>query len=225
MYRYNQYINLSSLLYSLALHNLKEHSLYFTANCPSGKHRDKNPSWVIYKNTGIHKCFSCGFQGNIEHLIQYLTGKSILEYLNIPEQESFLFKKILETALSSTFPRVIPEELKIKGIFKSVYDHPQAIKYLYSRGATEQFIQNFNIQYADYVYINDTLYNNRIVIPIYQKNKLINVEGRALSKLNIPKVLYCKGGSSDTLFNIDNLDFSKPLYLVEGIMDIVKIYE
>ncbi len=225
MYKNNNYIDLAVILYSLNLHNLKEHSSYFTACCPSIHHNDKNPSWIIYKNTGVHKCFSCGFQGGIDHLVKYLTNKSLLDFLNIEEQSSYIFQKSLQHALTTTFPEIIRDNIKIEGKFLPIRDNPVAFDYMHDRGAGVDFIKQFDIKYAKNIYINETFYNERICIPIIRGGKLINVEGRDITGRQKPKVLYCRNGISDTLFNIDNLDFEKPLFMVEGVMDIIKIYE
>lgn len=42
--------------------------------CPS--HLDRNPSWSCNIRKGTHHCFSCGFSGNIAHLVAFMTGKT-----------------------------------------------------------------------------------------------------------------------------------------------------
>ena len=77
----------------------------------------------------------------------------------------------------------------------------------------------------------------KIVIPIYEKGKLLSCEGRdiygkdyyynALKRKGMnpdeheyKKCIYPRGASTSTLYDIDKLDSSKRLYFVEGIMDL-----
>lgn len=45
-----------------------------TALCPSPQHYDGSPSWSINMNTGKHHCFSCGFGGSFQWLVQITKG-------------------------------------------------------------------------------------------------------------------------------------------------------
>ncbi len=42
------------------------------AICPSGTHEDRHPSWSLNLRNGAHHCFSCGFAGNLAHLVQHV---------------------------------------------------------------------------------------------------------------------------------------------------------
>lgn len=44
------------------------------ALCPSPDHMDSSPSWSINMNTGKHHCFSCGFGGSFQWLVQITRG-------------------------------------------------------------------------------------------------------------------------------------------------------
>lgn len=45
-----------------------------TALCPNPQHDDSSPSWSINLNTGKHHCFSCGFGGSFQWLVQIMRG-------------------------------------------------------------------------------------------------------------------------------------------------------
>ena len=45
-----------------------------TALCPSPDHMDSSPSWSINMETGKHHCFSCGFGGSFQWLVQIMRG-------------------------------------------------------------------------------------------------------------------------------------------------------
>lgn len=44
------------------------------ATCPSPDHFDSSPSWSINLDTGQHHCFSCGFGGSFQWLVQITQG-------------------------------------------------------------------------------------------------------------------------------------------------------
>lgn len=45
-----------------------------TALCPAPDHWDSSPSWSINMRTGKHHCFSCGFGGSFQWLVQVSKG-------------------------------------------------------------------------------------------------------------------------------------------------------
>ena len=60
---------------------LAEHRIVFDerddelwALCPNPDHDDHNPSWSINVESGLHRCFACGYAGRVEQLIADLEG-------------------------------------------------------------------------------------------------------------------------------------------------------
>jgi hypothetical protein len=55
------------------------------ALCPAHLERtgkvDRNPSWSINLDSGIHNCFSCEFKGNFSQLVRYLTDEDPREWI------------------------------------------------------------------------------------------------------------------------------------------------
>src|SRR5215472_13201012 len=45
-----------------------------TTYCPNPQHDDNSPSWSINMVTGKHHCFSCGFGGSFQWLVQIMQG-------------------------------------------------------------------------------------------------------------------------------------------------------
>jgi len=213
----------------LNLSNLKDFSNYYSFLCPF--HNEKNNSFIIYKNTGKYICFSCGEEGSLYDLVKRLTGKSIYKFLGInynnytfinslnrdKDKDNSRFKKIQE---------IKNKDIVIENSFKSVYDNKQVLDYLYSRDVNESIINDFNIQYTEYSLINGTKFYKRIITPIYYNNKILSYEGRDYTRRQLPKVLYPKNTSvNNCILNIDKLDINNTLYVVEGFMDIIKIYK
>jgi len=193
-------------------------------HCPF--HKDNTPSMYIHLGNGIFHCFSCRRQGSIESLFRELTGTSLYKTLGISVNEftGFSFK-----------PQVLPEEnldnlnksivLIIEGELTPIESSPKALGYLRKRGISIKVANDMNFKYAEKSYINKTLFEKRLVIPIYEKGSLIAVEGRDISGQSDKKVIYPKGSSVNTLYDLDNLDTTQPLYATEGLMDLALLRE
>lgn len=219
-------IDIKQVVSLLNLSNLKDFDNYYSCLCPF--HNENNNSFIIYKNTGKYICFSCSEEGSLYELVRRLTGKSIYKFLGINYNNYTFINSLNRNNDSDRLKKI--QEIKNKNIivdndFKSVYTNNQVLVYLYSRYVTDNIIQDFKIQYVDYTLINGTKFYKRIIVPIYYNNKILSYEGRDYTKRQIPKVLYPKNTSvNNCILNIDNLDRNETLYVVEGFMDIVKIY-
>lgn len=205
--------------------DVQNKSHYYLGSCPFGIHEDKNPSFVIYKNTGHYVCFSCGEQGSIKNLIFNITGKPYYKFLNIEDITSYYFENSFKKKTKiRTLDNIRKQKIEIKGQIKDINENEKVLQYCYSRFINRDFIDFYNLGYCDYLDINTTKFQNRIIIPIYEQGKLINIEGRDFTKKQNKKVLYPKGGTTNTLFNYDFLDYEKELIVVEGIMDLPKLF-
>jgi DNA primase len=196
----------------------------YSVYCPF--HNDSNPSASIYKENDFFVCHAgCGSM-HIKKLFYELTGRSANKELGI-NSGSYLFKQKERIEKSNKFKSFNIEDINVNvnGVFSSINDNLIAQNYCRKRFITDEFINHFNLQYSRFTRINYTIFEDRLVYPIYHNGKLVSIEGRALDpENNPPKTLYPKKASVNTLFNIDNLDRKKPLIIVEGVMDIPKIW-
>jgi len=219
-----KHINLKTLLLSLGI-QAKDKGHYYMSACPSPTHTDKKPSWAIYKDTGHHSCYGCGFSGSINHLVKSLSGKGIIEFCDLGEMESFVFKnhKVVKPHQVKGFP-IKKNQMIVEGTVHSVYDSDEVMKYLSGRHITDQFIMDFGLFYMENGKINGTPIYNRVLTPILYEDKRISIEARDYTEKQKKKVIYPKGGTVNTLFNYDNLNVDELLFLTEGIMDMPLIY-
>lgn len=207
----------------------KENDSSYKANCPNPTHKDKNPSWSMDKKSGLHYCFSCGYKGNIISLVKDITGKSISTFLGLSHSSRFSLNPVIfnqHTNISPQKVRKIKPKVNIDGNLYSIPDNPKVHDYFVSIGGNLDFIDFFDIKYCKYVTINFPYpeFIDRIIFPIKVNNRVMSVEGRDFTGKQNPKVLYPKGGTTNTLWNIDNLDPSKPVIVCEGIKDTIKIW-
>lgn len=70
--------NIEELLSRLDISIIRENGDEYLCHCPAHLSRtgkeDRNPSWWINSETGMHICFSCGFKGGLSTLIEQVQG-------------------------------------------------------------------------------------------------------------------------------------------------------
>lgn len=219
-------IKLEEILPHLSLQNQKKYEDYYSFSCPF--HKEKNNSFVLYNN-GFGKCFACNEQTNIYKLTKFLTGKSVYQILNIKNTEyrTFLFNKEnnrINESIKKKYEYLENKSFVIKGKLLNVFDNEEALSYLRQRNITNEIIKDFNIKCCNMLTINNTFLKDRIIIPIYENNKIIAYEARDYTRKQEKKVIYPRGSSVNSLLNIDNLNKKELLHVVEGFMDIPLIY-
>lgn len=225
--------------------NVKHRSVM--GHCPF--HTDKHPSFSVDIDRALCHCFSCGYNGTLRRLFREITGHSINKELGIKyeaqDESTFInpFKETTKEDLSVT-PDV---HIALDGAFIPVDKDPDVCKYLMQRCIPVSVAKSMRMQFATMARSFDTFepenkdqmvyFNKRLVIPIYEKGKLLSCEGRdiygkdyyynALKRKGMnpdeheyKKCIYPRGASTSTLYDIDKLDTSKRLYFVEGIMDL-----
>jgi len=217
--------------------------------CCSMFHEEKNPSFVLYKNSGLWKDFSGPYSGgDIESLVWHARQMRLIDFLGVSKDDligDMYKKKEPERAfvkLDEYDPRdydLIVEGDDIQPLHTDIRHLMHAIRV---RGMSEEFIRFFKVglirnslvyiqkknEYSDKV--KKVRFFDRLCVPIYEYGRRVSIEGRRIDGQKDMKVIYPSslnsvGGSAyRRLFNIDNLDTSKPLIVCEGIMDITKIW-
>jgi DNA primase len=177
-------------------------------SCTSGLHIDTHPSMMYNIEHDIFNCWSCGFRGSKRRFL-----KSIGINVDIPFDSKQPFKlaklkaKINELIFENNL--AIPEDArKVKGTFKNVSS--QTLQY-FDAFTTE------NYGLLDY-----------ICIPVYQFGKLRFFEGKNKFK-DSNKSKYSRKPSasvtSDILFPIDKIKDKSKLILVEGMFDMLNMWD
>lgn len=132
-------------------------------------------------------------------------------------------------------------EIKIFGTLKDPLKNSDIRNFLLHNGIlSDNFIRQKGIKYSTYsemiakhlVDVKDIKYtkmSDRICTPIYKKSVLVNMEGRTYKdKKDLyeeePKVLYVKGGTTDLLYDWENIDITSDVVIVEGLKDYWKVW-
>lgn len=205
-----------------------DHGHYVKIHCISKAHEDKTPSMTILKESGYARCWGCGVKYSYGQLVYALTGES--PFKGEQDKYSFRFNNSLVTVSTRKTFRKKERVFEMNGQLRDPLVNKEVLSFLNSIDIDEQTIKDFSIKYmlnGGMSFIKGgkkTPIYNRICIPLYEKDKLVNYECRDFTGTAKPKVLYPKGGKSDILFNFDNLDLNKPIFIVEGIKSALRIY-
>lgn len=220
---------------------------HIMCHCPF--HTDKHPSCSVDVDRALVHCFSCGYNGKLRGLFREITGHSINKELGIKweaqDEATFVnpFKETVKEDLSAT-PDV---HIALDGAFIPVDKDPDVCKYLMQRCIPVSVAKSMRMSFATMARSFDTFepnnkdqmvyFTKRLVIPIYERGKLLSCEGRDIygkeyyynmlrrkgmnpDEHEYKKCIYPRGASTSTLYDIDKLDSSRRLYFVEGIMDL-----
>lgn len=158
------------------------------------------------------------------------------DLVNIMEKSLSFYRQVLKRAKIGD---VALEYLKKRGLTDDIIDHFN-LGYSPNDGALlPKFLENDNIN------LNETekvkiikkgqngyfdFLKGRIIFPIYNKFKdLIAFSGRSLKNDDNIKYLNIENSEifekGKTLFNINNLEIGKPIYIVEGFFDVISLYK
>lgn len=179
--------------------------------CFSGEHIDTNPSLSYNLEKGVFNCFSCGFKGDTNKLMRELGVTFSVEPLS---KQGFKIKRLAEKLRSIIDDRPIhlPE--------------PRFMVNYEFKGISVQTLTKFGA----FTSTHDNM-DEYICIPVYQHKKLKFIEGRnttlAKQKLTMPKYMRKPAGVdvSSILFPLDDVKNFSQVILVEGIFDVLNMYD
>lgn len=194
-------------------------SSQWQCHCPY--HKDQTPSFSINPDKLVYKCFSCDRQGSLYKLYREFTGNTYSSDL----KDDFTKFSLPTFYEKPTFEQLREQTRKItidiRGVPIPYADSIKAKRYLRKRGINYDVADYFKLEYLDEGFVNGTYFKSRVLIPVFEKEKLISLEGRSVDSRIKPKVLYPSNSLTQTLMDIDSLDKTKPLYVVEGLTDLM----
>lgn len=216
--------------------------------CLNPGHIDHSPSMSVNMVHGICHCFACGFKGSLKSIYYTTFGRSIYNDLGI--QRRMQFKSFSNKDESIDFDKSPEVDFIFKGKLEPIDYNEKSLAWMNKRGFTVDFCKNNNIYYCDSFSTfkesdptnakEKRYYHDCAIIPIFENNRLISFEardvlgkeawekymlskGKDLEKIFYKKVLYPKNSSINTLYEFEKLDKSKPLYITEGLMDLLSL--
>ena len=195
-------------------YNSKDETLY---HCPFCKHHKKKLSVNVTK--GFFKCWVCDTKGGISYLIKrFGTIDDRHDWALLDQEVDFSTMDLIFNQPEEKLPPVkLPAEymcLAKKGLPPAAKD---AISYLWSRGIGHKDILYYKIGFC-----LTGKYKKRIIIPSFDEEGNCNYftarsySGDWLSYKNPP-------ASKNIIFNDLLIDWTKPITLVEGPFDSIKM--
>lgn len=199
--------------------------------CPfCGDHRYR---LYVELDKGLVYCHNCNFKGTVVNLIQRVEGISYTRAMGIfmdvkgnmsiplDIRESLEHKLLIGSSGFQVNKRPIPlpDEYQLLTHSKQILAH-RAIKYLQSRSITLSQIERYNMGFCAM-----GEYAGRIIIPIYESNKLKFWISRAIGntqrlKEKSPSNEQYQYGKSEVIFNIDTAARNYHTAIIsEGIFD------
>jgi len=194
------------------VYNSKHQYGYDCPNCMDIKGLDKGDNkgnLEINLNKFIFHCWGCGVSGPLGRLFDDYGTKAQKKVYNLikPEELKQEEKKKVKLRLPEGFttfkdsnPRFIP--------------HIEAMRYLTSRGITDEIIKKFKIGYT----VNGD-FSYRIIVPSYNSENVLNYY---VARAWVPNKMKYKNPTvpkDEIIFGENNINWKKDVYLCEGVFD------
>jgi DNA primase len=187
-------------------------------NCPvcameKGLDQDGKGNLEVNYFRGVYKCWACaetnGTQGPLGKLIEQFGNKNqkkVYDLIRPKDQD--------RKERPKTYVRLPDGYTKFKDSNIRFIPHREAINYLYSRGITDEIIEQYDIGYTV-----SGEYSYRIIVPSYDMEDRLNYFiGRAW----VPKKMKYKNPSvpkDEIIFNESRINWEENVYLCEGVFD------
>ena len=177
-------------------------------SCTSGEHEDNTPSLSLNLEKNIFHCWSCGFSGGTTKFLESI-GEVVR--LSVESKQPYKIKK-----LKSKIQRIIEcDEIELPSERRMFIKEFKGIK-----SSTLKEFQAFTTQQLQL--------QNYICFPIYQFGKLKYIEGRLNISSSIQSKYYRQpthAGTAEILFPLDKIRNTNSVILVEGIFDLLNMWQ
>ena len=177
-------------------------------SCTSGRHVDKSPSLSFNTEKEMFHCWSCGFGGGTTKFLASI-GETVM--LDFDSKHPYMLKKLKQK---------IEAKMELNSIQlpddREVYNQE-------FKGIEVKTLKEFNAFTTEKLGLLDYL-----CIPVYQFGKIKFIEGRSIKNLsNQPKYNRKPQNAvvSDCLFPIDKVSNTNYVILVEGIFDMLNMWQ
>ena len=219
--------------------------------CLNDEQNDHHASMSVSLTKGVCNCFACGYAKSLTSVYFEKTGHSIYSDMGINRPTRILGFTGRHKPDYITYEQLPETDFTFNGKLYSVRDSENSLKWAASRGFSPSFCEINDIKFSSSAMTYQTtdpknkeemsFFYNCVIIPVFEKNKLISFEARdtlgkeawkaRLIKKGIKdfdeksyrKVLYPKHSSINTLFQYEKLDTNKPLFVTEGLMDMFSL--
>lgn len=227
-----KYINLISI--RLDKFSRKKDGIY-NFRCPycgdSHKNRSKARGYFFdNKNITVYKCHNCGVTTNFSNFLRQNAPDLYDEYTLETYKSGFSSNKLFEK-LDQEYNFETPKfSANIDGLVRvcELNKTHVARKYVENRQIPEQKLKDiyYTPQYKKWVNKQKPTFkdtypdHSRLIIPLIQDGKWFGFQARALNPKNSLRYLTTiLDDSKPKIYNLDNIDYSKQVYITEGAFD------
>lgn len=195
-------------------------------SCLNPSHPDKNPSMSYYKEAQKVKCFSCGESYDVFDLIGLDYGLTNFKEKEEKAKEIFLLTGNSEKAIKPKGEKITEEgegNADYRDFYEEASKNLSQTDYYKKRGLSEETAKHFNLGYVK-EWKNPktkaqakTSSSPRLIIPVNSSSYTArDTKDSNARYLNVGK---------KSLFNLEALKGSEPVFIVEGELDAMSIYE
>ena len=206
----------------------------YNCRCPICGDSQKNKSkargyFYRVKNNTNYKCHNCGLN---------ISFNNFLKQFDEPTHKQYVFEKFKESKTGKGFVTESPEDIfskvntskptfkkKVKIDLPSAFDVDVSKRYLNTREIFEgkfYYAENFQ-EFVNTLkpgsFENTKYGEQRIVIPLVRDEKLIGLQGRALSTNPVKYLTIMLDEDELKVYGLDSIDKEKPVYVTEGPFD------
>lgn len=200
--------DLNNLINQLGQYKKKGNELNFE-KCPFCSNNNSKSKYKFFLNTELETyiCFrgSCNSKGHVSELYKHVG----LEYIKEANKGVKMDNK------TKRF-KAVNENIKDM-IFESIKEADKGFKYLELRKIKAETIKYFGIKKDK---------KGNIVFPFYEKSKICCIKYRIPKKTKKSEIkTWQEKGGKGVLFNNQNIDWTKPVYITEGEIDSMCVYQ
>ena len=201
-------MEMERLLGDLRIRNLRPTGTNIQACCPF--HKENTPSWgIMIHYPYIMNCFCCGKSGTVINLIMHIEDCNVMEAFSIADKYGYK-ESDKEREVKKYTPTMTEIELEKYTIFFN--------KAILKRGLSIKTLKEWEVGYD--------IENRSHIFTIRDENKkLIGVGAKPLKERYSRYIFYKGTRKGQTLYGLYKCNLGKPVIVVEGFMDALKLWE
>ena len=190
--------------------------LEISVRCPDCGKPGKSKMCIVIE-TDVYHCWVCDIKGRgLSKLIKNIDRSRLPEY----HAQCRSFKKIEKDSAEIEKKIELPEDfcLLLNGNRKDP-DWKSITRYALSRGFNKNSLWAFRVGYS-----KTYEWRRRLIIPSFDSEGELNYfTGRSIDKDNTFRYKNESAPRNTVIFNEMDIDFSQPILLVEGPLDLIKV--
>jgi predicted RNA-binding Zn-ribbon protein involved in translation (DUF1610 family) len=202
----------------------------YNFRCPicgdSQKNKNKARGY-IYSISGNfnYKCHNCGINISLSNFIKRIDNELYKSYY-FEKYKNKTTKKKIDT-LETSIKNKIRKHNKTRIDLPYASENKKSTEYLNNRKLSpfkfyycEKFMQWVNTKKPNFFSDKALFYDEeRIIIPLIYENELVGIQGRSIDSSNIKYITIMFDENAPKVYNFDNVDLNKPVYITEGPFD------